>query len=237
MRLAPMVRCWACLLLFVSTAIASEITLNFKAVKLNAGQRESLNRFLTKSYPDVAFEWTSLEAHSYATRANGHVRNPLSVSLVTAPALTSLGPLEICRSEQRYFDHDAGKQTWRANDDLTSHRAWTAKGGDCSAAAPAPIEVDRSLPDADFLVIDRAREALLKRAMPVIGGSDCARVLHCEVTLRRISRVRQDSPSRVLTKLTYSPLKPGPSCLYVMELSFVGPLNNLDPLGASCPKP
>ncbi|MBL0124087.1 MAG: hypothetical protein IPP88_15630 [Betaproteobacteria bacterium] len=60
------------------------------------------------------------------------------------------------------------------------------------------------------------------------------------MTLRRINRVREESPSRIsrtLTKLTFTPLKPGPACLYVMEVSFVGPLNDLVPLGASCPLP
>ena len=61
-----------------------------------------------------------------------------------------------------------------------------------------------------------------------------------KLTLRRINRNREESldrAPRTLTKLTYTPVKPGPSCLYVMEVSFVGPLNDLVPLGASCPLP
>ena len=100
-----------------------------------------------------------------------------------------------------------------------------------------PISVSKSLSDAEFVFIERERDALKSRAAQVIGGSDCARVRFCEVTLSRINRVRQESPSRIVTKLTFTPSKPGPACLYVMEVSFVGPLNALVPLGASCPKP
>ena len=124
---------------------------------------------------------------------------------------------------------------------MTSFLAWTAQGGDCAAVSPPiPISVGKSLSDAEILIIARESDALRGRAAGVIGGSDCARVRFCTVTLRRIDRVKQDEPpraSRVLTKLTYSPLSPGPSCLYVMEVSFVGPVNDLVPLGASCPLP
>ena len=74
------------------------------------------------------------------------------------------------------------------------------------------IDVDQALSDTDFLFIDRQKDALRSRAAGVIGGSDCARVRFCEVTLRRISRLRDESPSRAsrtLTTLTFSPLQPG----------------------------
>ncbi len=225
--------CCLCLLLGMLTAAGAQ-TFDFKSVRLSADQRASLKRYLTTSLPDLSFDWQSLEAHSQSI---GRKRAPLSVTLSTVPALTAAG---ICRREQRHFQLEAaagkGKAHWQANDDLTSFYAWTAPGGDC-ALASAPIAVGRSLNDAEFQFIDREKDALRSRAAQVIGGSDCARVRFCEVTLRRIHRVRQDDPPRVLTRLTYSPLKPGPACLYVMEVSFVGPLHDLAPLGASCPKP
>lgn len=236
-----------CLLLLGMLTGAHALTLNYKSVKLSADQRASLNRFLTDSSPALSFDWNSLEAHSYSS---GGKRQPLSVTLSTVPALTVAG---LCRSEQHHFYVEAaagdregkgkgkrkGKGQWQANDDLTRLQAWTPQGGDCSQVS-SPIGVDKSLSDAEFQFIERERLALLSRAAQVIGGSDCARVRYCEVTLRRITRMRQESPSRTsrtLTKLTFSPVKPGSACLYVMEVSFVGPLSDLAPLGASCPKP
>ena len=222
-------RCGLCLLLPAMLTVAQALTLDFKSVTLSTDQRASLKRFLADSSPALSFDWNSLEAHSHSI---GRERNPLSVSLSTVPALTAAG---ICRSEQHHF-HEAGKGRWLANDELTSLQAWPAPGADC-ALPSAPVGVDKSLTDAEFLIVDRDRLALLKRAAPVIGGSDCARVLHCQVVLRRINRVQQENPPRILTRLTFSPSKPGPACLYVMEVSFVGPLNDLAPLGASCPMP
>ena len=222
-----------CLLVSVLTSAGAQ-TFDFKSVKLSADQRAALKRYLTTALPDVSFDWNSLEAH---TQSIGRKRTPLSVSLSTVAALTATG---ICRREQHHFFLEAaageGKRRWQANDDLTRYNAWTAPRGDCTLAS-SPIAVGKSLTDAEFQFIDREKDALRSRAAQVIGGSDCARVRFCEVTLRRINRVRQDDPPRVLTRLTYSPVKPGPACLYVMEVSFVGPLNELAPLGASCPKP
>ena len=242
-------RYWLCLLLPGMLTCAHALTFDFKPVKLSTDQRASLQRFLTDSSPDLSFDWNSLEAHSHSI---GRERRQLSVSMSTVPALSAAG---ICRSEQHHFYIEAaagngkgngksngksnGKGRWQANDDLTSFQAWTAQGGDCTVVS-SPIGVDKSLSDAEFLFIERERQALQSRAAQVIGGSDCARLRFCEVTLRRINRVREESPtrkSRTLTKLTFTPLKPGPACLYVMEVSFVGPLNDLVPLGANCPKP
>ncbi len=229
----PWLTCLCLLVLGMLTSAGAQ-TFDFKSVKLSPDQRASLKRYLTTSLPDLSFDWKSLEAHSQSI---GRKRTPLSVSLSTVAALTATG---ICRREQHHFYLEAaagkGKGRWQANDDLTSLYAWTAPGGDCTLAS-TPIAVGKSLTDAEFLFIDREKDALRSRAAQVIGGSDCARVRFCEVTLRRINRVRQDDPPRVLTRLTYSPVKPGPACLYVMEVSFVGPLNELAPLGASCPKP
>jgi hypothetical protein len=221
---------WLCLLLPGMLTCAHALTFDIKSVKLSAEQRASLKRFLTDSSPALSFDWNSLQAYSQSTRRERH---PLSATMSTVPALTAAG---ICRSEQHHFYVEVGKARWQANDDLTSFQAWTAQGGDCTVVS-SPISVGKALSDADFLFIERETPALRSRAAQVIGGSDCARVRFCEVTLRRINRVRQESPSRILTKLTFSPLKPGPECLYVMEVSFVGPLNDLVPLGASCPLP
>lgn len=220
------------LLLLGMLTNAHALTLDVKSVHLSADQRASLKRFLTESLPALTFDWNSLAAQSQSIAGK---RQPLSVSLGTVPSLTAAG---VCRSEQHHFHIDAaaGKTRWQANDDLTSLQAWHPQGGDCSAVT-SPITVNKSLTDADFLFIERAKDSLRSRAAQVIGGSDCARVRFCEVTLRRINRVRQESPHRILTTLTFSPLKPGPDCLYVMEVSFVGALNELVPLGASCPKP
>ncbi len=234
MKFVCTVRCCLYLLLLAMLTGAQALSFDVNAVKLSADQQASLKRFLADSRPALTFDWKSLEAYS---TASGGLRQPLSVTLVTVPVLVAAG---ICRSEQQRFYLEAaeGKQKgrWQSSDDLTSFQAWIPQGGDCSQESSA-IDVDKTLSDTDFLFIDRQKDALRGRAAGVIGGSDCARVRFCEVTLRRISRVRQTSPSRILTKLTFSPLKPGPSCLYVMELSFVGTVNNLLPLGASCPLP
>ena len=227
-------RYWLCLLLGLFTC-AHALTFDIKPVKLSAEQRASLKRFLTDSSPALSFDWNSLEAHAHST---GRERRSLSVSMSTTPALTAAG---VCRREQHHFSVEAAtsKARWHANDELTRLQAWTPQSGDCSQAS-SPIGVDKPLSDAEFLFIERERHALRSRAAQVIGGSDCARVRYCEVTLRRIERVRQEIPtgkSRILTKLTFSPLKPGPACLYVMEVSFVGPVNELMPLGANCPTP
>lgn len=219
-----------CLLLAEILTSAHALTLEYKSAKLSTSQLASLKRLLAESSPALIFDWNSLKANYHST---GRKQPPLSVTLRTVPALTPAGA---CRSEQRHFQLEAGKGGWRAIEDLTSLQAWAPQGADC-AQAPSPISVDKSLTDADLLFIERGQRALRNRAAQVIGGSDCARVRFCEVTLRRISRVRQESPARVITKLTFSPVNPGPDCLYVMELSFVGALKDLAPLGASCPLP
>ena len=226
-------RCWLCLFLLAMLTGAHAETFDFKPVKLSAEQTTSLKHFLADSLPASNFDWNTIAAHAGSV---GRKREPLSVTLSTVPALTAAG---LCRREEHRIHLDAGKSRWRANEDRTSFLAWTVQGGDC-AAESSPIAVGKSLSDADVLFLAREGEALRGRAAGVIGGSDCARVRFCAVTLRRIDRVRQEEPpraSRVLTRLTFSPLKPGPSCLYVMEVSFVGPLNDLVPLGASCPLP
>ena len=245
MKSVGTMRCWLCLLQLVMLTGAQALTLDVKAVKLNADQHASLKRFLADALPALTFDWNSFAA--YATSEEGK-RQPLSVTLVTVPALMAAG---VCRSEEHHFTLEAAegkldsereskrKGRWQSNNDLTRYQAWTAHGADC-AQSSSTIDVDQTLSDTDFLFIDRQKDALRSRAAGVIGGSDCARVRFCEVRLRRISRVRDESPSRAsrnLTKLTFSPLKPGPSCLYVMEVSFVGPINDLVPLGASCPLP
>ena len=229
-------RLWLCvlpLLLHGMVTDADALTFDIKSVRLSADQRTALKRFLTDRSPALSFDWNSLEAHSHST---GRERQPLSVSMSTVPALTAAG---VCRREQHHFHVKAGNGRWHANDDLTSLQAWPPQGGAC-AVPSSPIGVDKSLSDAEFLFVEREKKVLQNRAAQVIGGSDCARVRYCEVTLRRINRVQQESPSRlsrILTTLTFSPLKPGPACLYVMEVSFVGPINNMVPLGASCPVP
>ena len=228
-------RRWLCLLLLGTLTGTHALTIDIKPVKLSAGQRTSLKHFLADALPALTFDWNTIEAHAGSI---GRKREPLSATLSTVSALTAAG---LCRSEQHRFHFESGKGRWHANDDLTSLLAWRAQGGDCATAPPpVPIIVGKSLSDAEILFIARESDALRGRAAGVIGGSDCARVRFCAVTLRRIDRVKQEEPpraSRVLTTLTYSPLQPGPSCLYVMEVSFVGPLNDLVPLGASCPLP
>jgi hypothetical protein len=221
------------LLLLALFTNAHALTIDYRSVKLNADQRASLKRFLTEALPDRIFDWNSLEAHSQSIAGK---RQPLAVTMSTAPAATSPG---ICRNEQHRFHFESGKTQWQADEGLTRYYAWVQQGGDC-ATVSTPIAVGKSLTDMEFLFIEREKDALRSRAAGVIGGSDCARVRYCEVTLRRIDRVHEEislGKSRTLTKLTYSPLKPGPACLYVMEVSFVGALNELVPLGASCPMP
>ena len=237
MKFVRMVKCWLCLLLLAMLTGVQALSFDVKAVNLSADQLSSLTRFLADSLPALTFDWKSLEANA---TSSGGLRQPLSVTLDTVPALVAAW---LCRSEQHRFYLVAAdgkrKARWQSNDNLTSFQAWIAQGGDCSHVSSI-IGVDKSLSDADFLFIDRHKDALRSRAAGVIGGSDCARVRFCDVALRRINRVRDESPSRasrILTKLTFSPLQPGPSCLYVMEVSFVGPINNLVPLGASCPLP
>jgi hypothetical protein len=169
-------------------ACAQALTLNFKSVKLSADQHASLQRFLTASSPDLSFDWNSLEAHSHSI---GGERRQLSATLSTVPALTATG---VCRSEQHHFYAESGKKRWRANGGLTSLQAWTSQGGHC-AALSSPISVNKTLSDAEFLFIDRERDRLRSRAAQVIGGSDCARVRYCEVTLRRVIRVREVNPT------------------------------------------
>ncbi len=229
-------RVWLCLLLAMLTD-ARAITVDVKTVKLSADQRASLYRFLTDTLPALSFDWNSLEAHANSIAGK---RQPLSATMSTVPVFAAAG---LCRSEQHHFylEAAAGKEKarWRANEDLTKRQAWIYQGGDC-AVVSSPIRVSKSLTDAEFLFIQREEQALKSRAAQVIGGSDCARVRFCEVALQRINRERQENPSRaprIITKLTFTPQQPGPACLYVMEVSFVGPLNDLVPLGASCPKP
>ncbi len=231
-------RIWLSLLLAGLLPCAQALTFDIKPVKLSAEQRASLKRFLDNASPNLFFDWKSLEARRNSI---DRARQPLTVTLSTVPALTASG---ICRREQHHFDLEAlaerapahAKERWLANDDLTRLQAWPPNGADCSDVS-SPISVAKSLTDAEFLFIEREKNALRSRAAQVIGGSDCARVRYCEVTLRRIHRVHQENPSRILTTLTFSPVKPGPACLYVMEVSFVGPVDALVPLGASCPTP
>ena len=209
MKSVRIMRCWLCLLLLAMLAGAQALTLDIKAVKLSADQHASLKHFLADALPALTFDWNSLAA--YATSTGGK-RQPLSVTLVTVPALMVAG---LCRSEEHHFTLEAaeGKQKsereskrkgrWQSNGDLTRFQAWIPQGGDC-AQGSSTIDVDQTLSDTDFLFIDRQKDALRSRAAGVIGGSDCARVRFCEVTLRRISRVRDESPSRasrILTKL------------------------------------
>jgi len=236
-RFVHLLRCSLCLPLSLALTAASAITLDVKAVKLNAEQQASLQRHVAETLPARTFDWTMLSASATAERGR---RQPLLVTLTTVPALSAAG---VCQSEEHHFTLESagGKRNgvWRANADLTRFQAWMPQGGDCMRVADA-IDVDRTLSDRDILFVLRQNDALRSRAAGVIGGSDCARVRFCEVTLRRISREVQGSasrPTRTVTKLTYSPLKPGPACLYVMEVTFVGPLNDLVPLGASCPLP
>jgi len=238
MKFSRTARCWLCLLLPALLTSAHALTLDVKAVKLTTDQQASLKRHLAESLPALTFDWNSLAASStFTATSTPGKRQPLTVTMDTVPALTAAG---VCRSEQHHFFLEAttgnAKIRWQESQELTGLQAWTPQGGDCTQVSSA-ISVDKSLSDADFLFLSWERDALRSRAAGVIGGSDCARVRFCEVTLRRINRVRQENPSRVLTKLTFSPLKPGPSCLYVMEVSFVGPLEKLEPLGASCPLP
>jgi hypothetical protein len=219
-----------CAFLLAAFPVAQALTLNVKPVKLSTAQRDSLKRFIAESAPQLNVAWDTLEATSNSI---GRERQPLTVSLGTVPSLTAAG---ICRSEKHSFYRESGSTRWRANDGLTRFHAWRPQRGDC-ATAQAPIAINKSLTDNEFAFLERQQEALRGRAAGVIGGSDCARVRYCEVTLRQIERQRQETPPRILTKLTYFPAKPGPSCLYVMEVSFVGSLEDLVPLGASCPKP
>ncbi len=226
-----------CLFLpFVLTA-AGALTLDVKAVKLSAGQHASLKSFAADALPTRTFDWKTLAASVTSERGR---RQPLLVTLATVPALSVAG---VCRSEEHHFHLQAaaGKRDagWQTSGDLTRFQAWMPHGADCSDATAA-IDVGPGISDQDFLFLHRQQDALRGRAAGVIGGSDCARVRFCAVTLRRISRETQESPSRptrTATRLTFSPLKPGPACLYVMEVSFVGPLSDLVPLGASCPLP
>jgi hypothetical protein len=229
-------RFWLSLLLTGLLPCAHALTFDIKPVKLSAEQRASLKRFLDNASPNLSFDWKSLEARFNSV---DRARQPLTVTLGTVPALTASG---VCRSEKHHFDLEAAaarapahsKEHWHANDSLTQRQAWPPNGADCSDVS-SPISVAKSLTDAEFLFIEREKNALRSRAAQVIGGSDCARVRYCEVTLRRINRASQENPSRILTTLTFSPAKPGPACLYVMEVSFVGPVDALVPLGASCP--
>jgi hypothetical protein len=229
-------RCLCLLLPFMLTA-AGALTLDVKAVKLSADQRASLQRYVAETTPARTFDWTTLTASATSERGR---RQPLLVSLTTVPALSAAG---VCQSEEHHFylETAEGKRKvgWQSNEGLARFQAWLPLGGACTDASVA-IEVGPGMSDTDFLFIARQQDALRSRAAGVIGGSDCARVRFCEVTLRRIGREMQESPSRptrAVTRLTFSPLKPGPACLYVMEVSFVGPLKDLVPLGASCPLP
>lgn len=235
-KTARLLRHGLCLLLFALTT-ASAITLDVKAVKLSSEQEASLKRYTAKWLPTRSFDWTTLTASATAERGR---RQPLLVTLATVPALSAAG---VCLREEHHFTLDTGASKrntgWQTNADLTRFQAWMPQGGDCTRMTDA-IDVDRTLSDKDILFFHRQNDALRSRAAGVIGGSDCARVRFCEVTLRRVSREVQEStsrPTRTITKLTYSPLKPGPACLYVMEVSFVGSLKTLEPLGASCPLP
>ncbi|MBL8521085.1 MAG: hypothetical protein JNK75_10475 [Betaproteobacteria bacterium] len=230
-RFQPRAWCrgWALCLLAIGAAGHAQ-TIGFKSVTLSAAQRASLQRDVAQAWPGMAFDWQTLDAFVPSV---GGKRLAVSVTLTSDIVLTAAGA---CRRGQYRFSLEPGTGRWRPEDALTRHTAWPAKDGACAASLP-PIDVDRHLPDADFLFLARNEAALRSRAAQVIGGSDCARVRFCAVTLRKIDRFRQVSPPRTITRLTYSPSYPGPACLYVMEVSFVGPLDDLVPLGASCPLP
>jgi hypothetical protein len=229
-------RCLRLLLPFMLTSAAA-LTLDVKGVKLSAEQHASLQRHVANVLPTRTFDWKTMAASATSERGR---RQPLLVTLTTVPALSAAG---VCQSEEHHFylETAGGKRKggWQSNEDLTRFQAWMPQGADCTDASAA-IDTGPDISDKDFLFIHRQQDALRSRAAGVIGGSDCARVRFCEITLRRISREIQEGPSRptrTITKLTFSPRKPGPACLYVMEVSFVGPLNDLVPLGASCPLP
>ncbi len=225
---------WRCALLlavlFAWPATAQPLTLGSKSVKLTEAQQTSLKRAMAEALPHLTFDWSSLQASSNSI---GRERQPLTATISTVTALTTTG---VCRNQKHSFSRDPMTGRWRANEGLTTHHAWLPQAGECAKAA-STYSVNPSMTDAEFLHLERHKDALRGRAAGVIGGSDCARVRFCEVALSKISRERQESPPRILTKFTYFPTLPGPSCLYVMEVSFVGPLEDLVPLGASCPKP
>lgn len=216
---------------------AQVLTLDITPIKLNHAQRAALARHVADTMPGKAFDWQTLEVHALKLERQ---RQPVTVKLSTLPVLTADG---VCRSEQRHLEMrqaSANAQpTWRSVDSLTRFHAWLPGDRDC-ATPRSPLSVSEALTDAEFLHLVHRADTLRSRAAQVIGGSDCARVRFCEVALGRIGRERQESPyrgTRIVTKLTFLPSVPGPSCLYVMELSFVGPLSDLVPLGASCPRP
>ncbi len=220
----------SCALLLSLPAAAQPLTLGSKSVKLTDLQQVSLKRYLADAVPQLSFDWNSLEA---SANSIGGERQPLTASISTVTALTATG---VCRNQKHSFSRDPKSGRWRANEGLTTHHAWLPQAGECTKAA-STYSVNPSMTDAEFLHLERHKDVLRGRAAGVIGGSDCARVRFCEVALQRIERQRQESPPRTLTKFAYFPTLPGPSCLYVMEVSFVGPLEDLVPLGASCPKP
>jgi len=216
---------------------AGALTLDVKAVKLSVEQHASLKRYLADTLPARTFDWKTLAASATSERGR---RQLLLVTLATVPALSAAG---VCQNEEHHFFLEAAegkrKGGWQSSENVARFHAWMPQGRDCTDVSAA-IDVAPGLSDTDFLFIYRQKDALRSRAAGVIGGSDCARVRFCEVALRRIRREIQEGSSRAtrtVTKLTFSPLAPGPACLYVMEVSFVGPPNNLVPLGASCPLP
>lgn len=236
-NLARLRRHSLCLLLPFALSTATALTLDVKAVRLSAEQHAALKSYAADALPARVFDWKTLAAS--VTSARGK-RQPLLVTLSTVPALSAAG---VCQSEEHHFHLQAAagkrKDSWQSSEDATRYQAWMPRGGDCTDASAA-IDIAPGISDKDFLFFHRQQDALRGRAAGVIGGSDCARVRFCEVALRRISRETEESPTRptrTVTRLTFSPLKPGPACLYVMEVSFVGPLNDLVPLGASCPLP
>ncbi len=202
MRSAWTKRFWQCLLLLGVFTNSHALTFDVKSVKLSADQRASLKRFIAEASPTLSFDWNSLEANANSI---GGKRQPLSATMSTMPALTAAG---VCRIERHHFYAEAGTGSWNANVELTSRQAWVPRGFNCTPVSSL-TSVGRSLTDAEFVFIEREKDVLKSRAAQVIGGSDCARVRFCEVTLGRINRVRQESPSRILTKLTYTPSKPG----------------------------
>jgi hypothetical protein len=229
-------RFWPIFLLAV-TCCSHAVTLDIKQTQLDAGQRAALRRHLAQRLPESTFDWRSLQVHALTLDKK---RQPLVVKLTTANRMSTPG---VCRNEQYHLQlypvQGKKRVEWRTIESLTRFNAWLAQDDDCAVAA-TPIAVDQALNDSEILFLIRQQDALRSRAAGVIGGSDCARIRFCDIKLGRISRIHQEHASRsprVLTTLTFLPSSPGPSCLYVMELSFVGPINDLSPLGAACPKP
>jgi hypothetical protein len=262
------------LALFGASQHARAVSLDYKPLKLDASKRASLQRFAAESLPAVNFDWDTIAAHAVGRRSGALAVTVSTAPRLALPGLCRRETHHFYRdSGQARWRVDEAltrAQAWRISGadctiaaptpvasaasrtasppskTDTPSAATTAALTTTAAALTAQIDVDRALPDADVLFLLRESTALRARAGGVIGGSDCARVRYCDVTLSRIERAVREriadgrEPSggaRTITTLTFSPVNPGPQCLYVMEVSFVGPLNDLAPLGARCPLP